>query len=199
MKLSLTNAHRIRKSLEAKSSSKVLASDIKNSVEFSVFDDNFYILVPERIAKGKTEYLTAVDKAVNVIAILNRLRQAISAKNKELNLSDLLDSQSAVEKNIAFYSELSKSFDKVDSETVVLGKLKNLKAKNEATTREYGVTTELSAVVVDEDIQKVIKDKLIEYKREQRKISDKITGLNALNHIEISDEDFDVIEKLGIV
>lgn len=199
MKLSLTNAHRIRKSLEVKSSSKVLASEIKNSVEFSVFDDNFYTLVPDRIAEGKAEYLTAVNKAVNVIAILNRLRKAISTKNKELNISDLLDSQSAVEKNIAFYVELSKSFDKVESETVVLGKLKNLKAKNEATTREYGVTTELSAVIVDEDIQKVIKDRLIEYKREQRKISDKITGLNALNHIEISDEDFDVIEKLGIV
>lgn len=199
MKLTLTNAHRIRKSLEAVVASKDFVRGIKNNTEFSVFEKKQTVeFIEKDITSAQNKFQKDVESALEVIDILNHLRSLIATKNREIEIGVLLDKEASIKARIRVYTEITQMRANTDSLTVIHGRLAHLINQNNDTSSHYA-ESELKVNIISEEILEKYKKQLTEAKREQRSVLDKITGLNSLNHIELDDKMYRIIESIGIL
>jgi hypothetical protein len=200
MKITLTNAHRIRKSLEGVIASKDFIRGIKTSTTFSVFEKDVEkeASVKKSIETAQKQFTTDVASALSVVEVLGRLRNTIAEKNRELNVGELLDREANVKARIRVFTEITQTKVHTDSLHVTCGRIAHMKAQNSDPNSRYS-ENELRVNFVDEKMVEHYSKLLVEAKREQRSVLDKISGVNSMNSIEISNEDYAIVEKLGIL
>lgn len=200
MEITLTNAHRIRKSLEAIVVSKDFVRKIKTNTAFSVFEKDIEkeSVVKKVIDASKKQFKEDVSNALQVVDILGVLRATISEKNRELDIGSLLDREASLKSLIRVYTELTQIKANTDSLHVTCGRISHLKAQNNDVNSHYN-ETELNVNIISEELLEEYKTKLLEAKREQRSVLDKISAINSMNTIDISKKLYDVVESLGIL
>lgn len=198
-KITLTHAHRIRKALEAVVSGY---RDFGANITINAFSDNAEDGIAAKVDKIRSEFNSDVVSALRTIDVLYTIRSKISKRNTEVLLTNKLDEQAHVEARIRVLTRIS-NIKEGESLDVLKNRVKAMvHAVNNQSgeQRMYGnVTDSLTANVADKaTIQHFIKQ-LVEAKKEQRIILDTISGLNSTTFIEISDEDAQTIDDLGIV
>lgn len=200
MKITLTNAHRIRKSLEGVIASKDFIRNIKSSTTFSVFEKDVEKegSVKKTIETAQKQFTSDVASALAVVDVLGRLRNTIAEKNRELNIGELLDREANVKARIRVFTEVTQTKVNNESLHVICGRIAHMKVQNSDVSSRYS-ESELRINVLDDKTIEHYSNRLVEAKREQRSILDKISGVNSMNSIEISKEDYTIIENLGVL
>lgn len=219
MKITLTNAHRIRKNLEGLVNSSSFGQNLKKEISLNIYEQelnslqelnsfvegprkrtNAETFVTREIEKTKENFKNEFTKLKNTVDVLVDIRQKISKVNKEHNISDYLDKESAISYNIKLLTNVIENVttESVPSVKFIINKVEsNIKKHNDPNA--YGASPVVNVDVIDKDSIASYKSDLLKAKREQRNLLDTITGLNSSNYISLSDEQYSFIESLGFI
>jgi hypothetical protein len=124
-----------------------------------------------------------VSRRVNLVTALYEIRKAVSRTNSEAGIDTLLADVAFLDKQLAFYSNLSKKTPRLEKK-VLNGKILKLKESDSASY--YRADEVETSILTEEDITKFV-DLAAVTKKSKQKLQDQLLELNVYTTIELAD------------
>jgi hypothetical protein len=187
MKVSLRKAN----ALQAAIVEAISALDL--SVEVSI---NEFERPTEKMQEAKSKFDTNLATRKALQAAQYDIRRKVAVANATAGINDILADVAHIEKDISFYTRLTKLGPALEND-VIVGKLGKIKGRGEDQFygREDVVRTTIFTEVELEDVRAT----LASLKKSKVSLQDSLLELNVSTEIEISEESEKVLARAGII
>lgn len=190
MKLSLRKAAAVQNSIN----DAIKSLEFKTDIKVNEFQD------PEsEINRAEGEVLVDIGRRDRLLSTVYEIRKLVSQANSQAGIDSRLGEVAFLEKQVQFYSDLSKKHVR-ESEAVLKGKLDKIKSmQGEARSRIYGYGDEISTSVFTRAQLDVFRKRVSEFKKSKQRLQDEILELNVRTEITVSAETQSLLTAEGLV
>jgi uncharacterized protein YdcH (DUF465 family) len=160
--------------------------------EFQVVDVTF--------TNASAKFFDNVVRRQSLLDALYEIRRAVSGANYTAGIDSKLADIARLEKDIQFYTPLSKGKSR-ETDLVLNGKLdkiRNDKSEN-SRSRIYGYSDTVSTTVVSQEQIDQVKAEIQNLKKQKQKINDEVLELNIKTEIPLSEDVVKTLQDEGLI
>lgn len=190
MKITLRKASALQNSIN----DTVKGMEFKTEVRLSEFHE------PEmEIANTESVFHQNLARRDQLLESMYEIRKAVSQANAQSGIDSRLGDVAFLEKQIQFYTDLSKKSVR-ETPSVVAGKLEKIKNfQGEARSRIYGYGDEVNTSVFSQTQLDQFRKRAAEFKKSKQRLQDEILELNVKTEIALSAKSEQVLKAEGLI
>lgn len=187
MKISLRKANALQTAI-----TETLAGlDLATEVAINEFEKP-----SEKLEEAKKRFTSQCLTRDALVVTVYKIRREVANANAKSGINDLLADVALVEKEIAFYSKLTKVVPALETD-VIVGKLSKIKGRGE--DQFYGREDVVRTGIFSETEIELFKARLVTLKKQKVGLQDKLLELNVATEIELSDQTKEILDRVGII